>query len=124
MATASNSRAGILFFAIDGQVYDVVGDGQYRTGTVKRETLVGQDRVHGFSESPLVPMIKVKLRDSGGLTVAFLNGLTNSTVVMQLRNGKTVTGRNMWIVDEQTVETSEGSLDLQFEGRTGAVTEN
>jgi hypothetical protein len=116
MADTTNRLAGLCNLTIDGQSYMVTGDLSYSPSKVSRETLVGQDRVHGYSEKPHAGFISASLRDAGGLTVAAVNAMTNVSVVAELANGKTIVGRNMWSVNEQEVKTAEGTFEVKWEG--------
>ena len=116
MADTTNRLAGIAYLTVDGQSFMVAGDLAYVVSKVSRETLIGQDAVHGYSEKPHPGSISGTLRDSGGLSVAALNAMTNVTVVAELANGKTITGRNMWTVEAQEVKTTEGTLEVKWEG--------
>lgn len=116
-----NRLAGTASLTVDGQNYLLVGDFEYNPSTVTRESLVGMDDVHGFSEKKRVGSISGTLRDTGGLTVADLNAMDNVTVVAQLANGKTVIGRNCWTVEDQTVKSTDATVEVKFEGP--AVTE-
>lgn len=116
MADTTNRQAGIAFVMVDGVQYMLSGDLSYCVSTVERETLVGQDRVHGYSEKPNAPYISGTFRDAGGLTVAGFNAMTNVTVTCSLANGKTIVGRNMWTVEIQEVKTAEGTFDVKWNG--------
>ena len=120
----TNRLAGTATVSVDGVTYMVAGDFSYTPASVERETLVGQDSVHGYSEKPVQGKIGMTLRDSGGLTVADLNAMTNVTIVAELANGKTIIGRNMWTVETQESKTADATIDTKFEGPQGCVTEN
>lgn len=116
MAANPNRLAGTVFLSIDGTSYMLSGAFEYSPSIVSRESLVGQDRVHGFSEKPVAPHISGTLRDSAGLSVAALNAMDNVTVVAQLNNGKTIVGRNMWTVETQTAKAEDGTIEVKWEG--------
>lgn len=116
MADQPNLLAGIASLTIDGVNYLVAGDLKYQVSGRKRETLIGQDKVHGYSEVPRQGKISLSLRDRGDLSVAAVQAITNSTIVAELANGKTIVGRNMWNVEDQEVDTAEGKFDVVFEG--------
>lgn len=116
MADQPNLLAGIASLTIDGVNYLVAGDLKYQVSGRKRETLIGQDKVHGYSEVPRQGKISLSLRDRGDLSVAAVQAITNSTIVAELANGKTIVGRNMWNVEDQEVDTAEGKFDAVFEG--------
>ncbi|WP_043632661.1 phage tail tube protein [Chromobacterium haemolyticum] len=107
--------AGTCQLSVNGTSYLVAGDFGYSPAKVKRETLTGKDGVHGYKEEPVAGYIKAKLRDSGGLTVAQLNQMTNVTVTLQLANGKNIVGRNMWTVESPEVDSVEGTIDVKWE---------
>ena len=115
MADTTNRLAGFAFLAVNGVNYRVAADVAYKVGTVERTTLTGQDRVHGYSEMPAAPFISATLRDAGDLTVADFNAMTNETVIIELANGKTIVGRNMWTVDSQEVKTEEATFEVKWE---------
>lgn len=116
MAANPNRLAGTAFVSVDGTSYMVAGEFEYSPSKVSRETLVGQDRVHGFSEKPIAPHISATLRDSAGLSVASLNAMDNVTVNAQLANGKSIVGRNMWTVESQTAKAADGTIEVKWEG--------
>ncbi|MDE2121912.1 MAG: phage tail tube protein, partial [Betaproteobacteria bacterium] len=98
MADNTNRLAGIAYLTVDGQSYMLSGELSYGVSNRKRETLAGQDDIHGYSEMPLAGFISGTLRDSGSLSVASINAMTNVNVTVELANGKTIIGRNMWTV--------------------------
>lgn len=123
MANQTNFIAGTAYITIDGVNYQLEGELKYDVGTVTRESLAGQDTVHGFSEKPKAPSISASIRDSGGLSLAAINAMRGNTVVLELANGKVIIGRNMWTVEAQEVDTTEAKFTAKWEGLQGAVTE-
>ncbi|KVO95563.1 phage tail protein [Burkholderia ubonensis] len=111
-----NRLAGTASLTVDGQNYLLVGDFEYNPSKVTRESLVGMDDVHGFSEKKRVGSISGTLRDTGSLTIADLNAMDNVTIVAQLANGKTIIGRNMWTVEDQTVKSTDATVEVKWEG--------
>lgn len=116
MADTSRRLAGTATVTVDGRSYLLVGELAYRTARVQRETLTGQDRVHGYAERPIAGFISGTFRDVADLTVADFNAMTDATVCAQLANGKMVIGTNMWTVEAQEVKTAEGTFDVRWEG--------
>jgi hypothetical protein len=122
MAT-TNRIAGTAYLTVDGVPYALVGDLEYSPGTVKRESLSGQDGVHGFKEMPIAPHISGTFRDMNLVPLALINALTDVTVTLQLANGKLVVGRNMWTVEELTGKATDGTVEVRWEGLQGSVVE-
>jgi len=118
MAADPNKLAGVAYLTIDGTSYKIAGDAKYSPSSIKRETLIGQSGVDGYSEMPAAGSISMSVRDAGNLKVADFNAMRNVTVVLELANGKTITGGNMWCVEAQEVDTTEGKFDVRFEGRS------
>jgi len=114
--STTNRKAGIATLSIDGSAYDVVSELSYMAATVKRETLIGQSGIQGYSEMPQAPYISAVIRDNGSLETGGLNKLTSSTLVLQLANGKTVYGDGMWNTDFEEVNTQEATFRVRFEG--------
>jgi len=108
--------AGTSSISVDGATYQLEGSLVYSPSKVKRETMTGQDAVHGFKETPTAPYMKFSLRDAGSLTVEDFNKMRNALVVAQLANGKTIIGNNMWTVDVQEVDTTDAKFEVRFEG--------
>ena len=95
MADTTNLLAGTAHLTVDGTTYLVAGDFAYQVSRVTRETLVGMDQVHGYSEKPVAGHVSASLRDVGGVKVSTINQMTNVSIVVELANGKTIIGRNM-----------------------------
>jgi hypothetical protein len=113
---ACERLAGITGLAIDGTAYMVVSDVTWSPSKWKRETLVGLDSVHGFSEVPLQGHIEATLRDSGAISVGDFNDMRCVEVMVTLANGKVVAGANMWNTSALEVRAAEGTFAVRFEG--------
>lgn len=123
MADTTNRVAGIAYLSVDGVSYQLSGDLSYSVASVTRETQIGMDGVHGYSEKPYAPFIAATLRDSASLTLADFNAMTNVTLNVELANGKTIVGRNMWTVEAQEAKAGEATFEVRWEGLSGAVEE-
>ncbi len=115
MGDTSNRLAGTASVTTNGVTIMVAGQFKYSPSTVKRETLTGMDRVHGYKEKPSAPYISCQVRDSGGTTVADFNDMTDITVVAELANGKTIIGTGMWTVESQEVDSEDAVFDVRWE---------
>jgi hypothetical protein len=108
--------AGITGLTIDGNAYMVVSDVTWSPSNIRRETLVGLDAVHGYSEVPIAGFVEATLRDSGDITVKDFNAMTCVEVQVMLANGKLVGGASLWSVNVQEVRAAEGTFVVRFEG--------
>ena len=116
MAIAGNLLAGLASVTIDGIPYMLQGDLLWSPLQIERETLVGMDGVHGYKETPRTGFMEFTLRDADNIIVGSFDGMTNSTVVAQLANGKLVIGRNMWTVEHREVNSVDATFKARLEG--------
>jgi hypothetical protein len=113
---ACERLAGITGVSIDGTAYMVVSDVTWSPSKWKRETLVGLDSVHGFSEVPMQGYVEATLRDSGSIRVGDFNDMRCVEVLVSLANGKVVGGSNMWNTSALEVRSAEGTFQVRFDG--------
>ena len=114
----TNRLAGVATIQVGGVNYLLQGELSYSPSTVTRETLAGQDQVHGFKEMPVASFISGILRDTNNLTVLNFNQMTNVTISLSLANGKLIVGRNMWCTGVQEVKATEATFEVKFEGQS------
>jgi len=107
---------GIILFKIDGELFQAKGEFTYNLGVAKREGVVGQDQVHGFKEMPQIPFIEGSITDSDELDLESFLNLRDVTCTLELANGKVVVLRDAWFAGDGNVTTSEGEIEVRFEG--------
>ena len=107
--------AGVITFKIDSVAYNAVGAFDYNLGFNKREALVGHDKTHGYKELPQVAYIEGEIRDAGDLDLKTLMSLTNSTITLNLANGKVVTFPNAFYAGDGKVGSEEANIEVRFE---------
>jgi len=112
----SNRLAGRFFFNVDGVQQDAKGQFTYQLSGENRTAIVGPDRVHGFSAEVKVPFIEGKVTDRGSLDVAALQALEDTTVTLELQNGKVIVLRDAWFAGEGNISTDNAEIDVRFEG--------
>ena len=116
MATQSRI-AGTCFIYVDGVQYAARGAFKVNATLYSREGVAGQDGVHGFKETPMVPSIEGEITDLGSLSIKSLQAIEESTVTCQLANGKTYLLTQAWFAGEASLDTAEGKIAVKFEGR-------
>lgn len=109
-------RGGIIFVKVNGQQLDAKGNFTYNLGVGIRETIVGSDAVHGYSEKPQAAFIEGEITDNSQLDLAALAKTDDATITLELANGKVVVLRNAWAAGEFTGNTDEGNIGVRFEG--------
>jgi hypothetical protein len=111
---------GIIQFKINGTIYPAKGNFTYNLGKPKREGIVGSDnRVHGFKETPQIPFIEGEITDSYDLDIGGILDITDSTLLLELSNGKSFILRGAFYAGDGNLETEEGKLQIRFEGVEG-----
>ena len=108
-----------MFLKVDGALYQAKGEFTYNIGAPKREAIVGQDSVHGFKEMPQVPYIEGSITDNDELDLEKLLETRDATVTIELANGKIIVLREAFFAADGNVTTSEGEIEVRFEGIKG-----
>lgn len=107
---------GILFLKVNGALLQAKGEFTYNLGKPKREAIVGQDTTHGYKETPQVAMIEGSVTDKDDLSLENLVLTKDATVTVELANGKTIVLREAWFAADGNVTSSEGEIEVRFEG--------
>lgn len=115
MAVNPQRIAGTAYLSVDGISYMLAGSFAYSPSKFSRETMIGMDGIHGFSEKPNAGHVSATLRDAGGLSLAALNQMANVTVICTLANGKTVVARNAWTVETQEAKAEDATVEVRWE---------
>lgn len=113
-----NRIGGILALKVDGQTYQARGNFIVTPSVVKREGVAGQDAVHGYIESPIVPSIKGDISIGNQLSLTQLEAITDSTVQCQLANGRTYVLTHAWTEAAFAIDAHDGKFECNFEGLT------
>lgn len=112
-------RGGLIQFKVGGQRYDAKGSFSYQIANTMRESIVGQDGVHGFKEVATPPFVEGVITDSADVDLAFLNTIEDTTVTLELANGKVIVLRNAYVVNAVEGSSEEGELSVRLEGISG-----
>jgi hypothetical protein len=112
----SNRLAGIISVKLNGEIKQAKGNWTYNLGEPKREAIVGADRTHGFKELPQVAFIEGEITDQSDLDLKGLLRTDDSTMTLELANGKVILLRNAWYASEGNVQTEEANIAVRFEG--------
>lgn len=110
---------GILFLKVDGALLQAKGEFTYNIGRPKREAILGQDATHGYKELPQIAFIEGSITDKDDLSLENLVLTKDSTVTVELANGKTIVVREAWFAADGNVTSSEGEIEVRFEGIDG-----
>lgn len=114
----SQRRGGIIQLQVGGVLQDAKGSFTYNLGRPKRDTIIGSDGVHGFTEVPQPAFIEGEITDRGFLDLNALVLTEETTITLSLANGKVIMLRDAWYAAEGTGNTDEGNIQVRFEGKS------
>jgi len=116
----TNRRSGTISLDIDGETIELNGEFTYNLGGKKRTAKVGPKKVYGYKEEQMIPKIEGEILDSSQLDVkAKLLDISNSTITLELANGKIFILRNAWWGADGDIGTAEANIQAVFEGIEG-----
>lgn len=86
-------------------------------GNLKREPVLGDDGVLGFSESyEEAPFIKCTIVHAKNTDEEAIKAFTDETVTLETNSGKTYTLTDAWAGDPLTLAIKDGQLEVMFYG--------
>jgi len=116
---ANRRVGGIIFFKVDGELFQSKGEFTYNINPNKRESVVGADVIHGFSETPKAIFIEGAITDSDELDLENFLSLRDSTITLELANGKVIVLREAFYAGDGDVTSSQGEIQVRFEAISG-----
>ena len=103
----------------DGVIYYGNGVFKYGAGFMKREAVMHSSGFAGFKETPMTAYISGELIDNENLELADIAGMKNSTITLDLANGKQVVLRGAYSTNDNGLEVdTDGKITIKFEGKT------
>lgn len=109
-------KFGVRQLMIDGVVYLAKSGCDYSLGGDKKEEVMGLDRMHGVKVTRIPAYMDVTISDGGpGQTdLRALTSIDDSTVTVDLENGKTIKLGHAFYAAEGKVSATEGEIDSKF----------
>jgi hypothetical protein len=108
--------AGTAFMFVNGAQYPLRGNFLIGPSRVERAGISGQDKVHGYSELPVVPYISGDITTTPDMDWDALEQMTDVTVQANLINGQSYVLRNAWVANRRELNTRDGQANVRFEG--------
>lgn len=115
MASTQGAIGGYATLTIDGEVWNAK-DIKFTVNGFKRETVVAQTAVAGFTKMPTQGSISATLIDRKDKPISEMMDKETATVIARFVTGKVVTGSNMWLIEQPELNTQEGTFEVKFEG--------
>lgn len=110
----SQRLAGVVEASIDGVPYNCTAY-SWSPSRFTREAMKSMSGIDGYSETPVASFIELTLRDARNVSISDFNTKTDSTVVLNLANGKQVVGHNMVCMVAQEVSGAEATFVTRWE---------
>lgn len=108
------NRIGLEGMIIDGENFDVSGEVSYNLGGTTREPEVTVTGGTYVREENIAASCSGTLLDRGDVDVQKLREKTSATVVLLLRNGKSVTFQEATWGGEGAQSATAGTIDFSF----------
>lgn len=103
-----------LYFDIPGLGRLHASSGSFDPGGQKRDAVMTDLGVAGYTEEPVAPTVQFKLPNIAGINLNQLRNLTDVNVSIQDDNGQSWMVRNAWT--SQPPKLSGGEIDMQMTG--------
>jgi len=111
-----NRVSGIIELKTNGEIQNAKGSFTYNLGRLKKEMIVGQDRVHGYKALPQVPFIEGEITDRGSLNLETFMDADDVTVTLSLANGKVIVLKEGVYAADGDGSTEEANIQARWEG--------
>lgn len=108
--------AGVAYVKRDGVQYSLKGTLTIQPNETQKESVVGQDGVHGYKESFVAPSISAQVTKTPDLSLKALEGVTNSTITAECADGTTYVLSNAFFSGLAELDAGEGQVTIKFEG--------
>ena len=110
---------GKFTIACDGVGYYASGVFKYGAGFDKREAVMHSAGFAGFKTSVVAPYISGELIDNETLSLSDIANMTNSTITLDLSNGKQIVLRGAYSTNDNGLEIdTDGKITIKFEGQS------
>ena len=108
-------RMGRATIKVDGNTLETLPGATLDIGGSMRNTVVGADRVLGYSEAPAPAELECRISLGKGITLEDLRNVTAATIQFEADTGQTYIMRNAWLAEPPKItQGDDGPVDLKF----------
>lgn len=118
---SKNIVGGVGAVTVNGRRLLARAGVKYRIGGDARETVEGVDTIHGFKVAQKSWMASFDASTLKETDLVWLKEQSDATVLLELRNGRSVQLSEAWQVGDLEVDAVEGQVSVTFESRDGSV---
>jgi hypothetical protein len=101
-------KVGMAYIKVDGQLLESLPGAKLTLGGVKRTTVLGSNRVLGFSEQPAESMVECEIAVGPNTDLIALGESRDVTITFEPDVGRPYVIRNAWCLDPPSLSDSEG----------------
>jgi hypothetical protein len=105
---------GRVFITVGGKRLASKEGATLKFGDVKREPVLADSGVVGYSESLTAPEVDCTISHTGETSLKELQGITDATLSFDTDSGRSYVLRNAWCAG--ALELSKGEVKLNFSG--------
>jgi hypothetical protein len=114
----SGQQHSMAYIKVDGTLLATMPGAKLDIGGQVRASVVGDNKVHGFSSSLKPSMLECEISLSQGFSLDQLRNITDATVTYEADTGQTWVMRNAFVTETLNVTAGEGGkVALKFEGQ-------
>lgn len=114
----SRMQHSMAYIKVDGRLLATMPGAKVDLGGRARSSVVGDNRVHGFTETLKPGMLECEISLSEGMSLDELRNITNATVTYEADTGQTYVIRDAFVTETLNVTAGEGGkVGLKFEGQ-------
>ena len=108
---------GKFTVSCDGMAYYASGVFKYGGGFDKREAVMHSAGLAGHKSTPSVAYISGELLDNASLVLNDIANMADSTITLDLANGKQIVLRGAYSTNDNGLEVdTDGKITIKFEG--------
>lgn len=113
----SMKRLGKAYIKIDGDLLETNSGAKIDLGGTVRTSVVGNNSVHGFSESIKESSLECEISVGPETSLDALRNIEDATITFEADTGQTWIIRNAWLTEPPAVGDGEGGkVALKFAG--------
>ena len=113
----SKKRLGKAFIKVDGELLETMPGAKLNLGGPERSPVVGNNTVHGFSESIKESSLECEISVGATTSLDKFRKTENATITFEADTGQTYVIREAWCVSPPEVTDGEGGkVPLKFNG--------
>jgi len=110
-------KLGKAIIKVDGKALESMPGASLDIGGSERTTLVGQNEVQGFFETPKPSRLECEISVGTDTRLADMRGWDNVTISFECDTGQQYVQQGAWLLNTPALKASEGGrVALQFEG--------